>query len=114
MADKQFSNFEEFWPYYLSEHSKPLTRNLHFIGTLLALGSLGTFAATRKKRFLALAPLLGYGLSWVGHFFVEKNRPATFRHPGKSLRGDFRMFGLMAQRKLAPELEKAGVEGVHD
>lgn len=107
---KEFKTFEEFWPFYLSEHSKPLTRQLHFVGTLLGLCSFGTFVATRKKRFLALAPVLGYGLSWVGHFMVEKNRPATFKHPGKSLRGDFKMLGLMAQGKLGAELEKAGVE----
>ena len=107
MAEKKYKNFEEFWPFYVSEHSKPLNRGLHFTGTLLALISLGTFAVTRKKRFIALAPLVGYGLSWVGHFVVEKNRPATFTYPTESLRGDFKMLSLMLQGKMAPELENA-------
>lgn len=107
MAEKKYKNFQEFWPFYVSEHSKPLNRGLHFTGTLLALCSLGTFAVTRKKRFVALAPVLGYGLSWIGHFVVEKNRPATFQYPLESLCGDFKMFGLMLQRKMQPELEKA-------
>lgn len=110
MAVKKYKNFEEFWPFYVCEHSKPLNRRLHFTGTLLALISLVAFAATRKKRFLAMAPVLGYGLSWIGHFLVEKNRPATFQHPGKSLRGDARMFTMMLQGKMQSELEKARCE----
>lgn len=107
MAEKKYENFSEFWPFYVSEHANPLNRKLHFLGTLLGLCSLGTFAATRKKRFLALAPVVGYFFAWLGHFGVEKNRPATFTYPGKSLRGDFKMFGLMLQGKMEPEVEKA-------
>jgi hypothetical protein len=36
--------------------------------------------------------VLGYGFAWVGHFFFEKNKPATFKHPLYSLIGDFVMF----------------------
>ena len=107
MADKKFHTFQEFWPFYVSEHRHPLNRRLHFVGTLLALASLAGFAVTRKKRFLGLAPVLGYGFAWMGHFVVEKNRPATFKHPGKSLRGDARMFALMLQGKMDQELEQA-------
>jgi hypothetical protein len=41
---------------------------------------------------LILAPVFGYGFAWAGHYFVEKNKPATFRHPVWSLMGDWVMF----------------------
>jgi hypothetical protein len=100
MAKEKYANFKSFWPFYLSEHQHPLNRRLHFIGTGLALLALLGFGITRKKRFLFLAPLLGYGFAWVGHFKVEKNRPATFQYPFKSLRGDLQLFGVMGQAYL--------------
>lgn len=100
MQKTKYTSFQAFWPFYLSEHQHPLNRRLHFIGTALALSSLLCFGITRKKRFLWCAPLLGYGFAWVGHFKVEKNRPATFQYPLKSLRGDFKLFGVMSQEYL--------------
>lgn len=107
MADKQYRTFKEFWPFYVSEHSHPLNRRLHFVGTSLAIANLIAFVFTRKKRFLAAAPVSGYLFAWIGHFIIEKNRPATFTYPGKSLRGDFQMFGLMLTGKMGPELTRA-------
>ncbi len=100
MQKTKYASFQAFWPFYLSEHQHPLNRRLHFIGTALALCSLLGFGITRKKRFLLGAPLLGYGFAWVGHFKVEKNRPATFQYPVKSLRGDVKLFGVMCQDYL--------------
>ena len=33
-----------------------------------------------------------YSFAWVGHFFVEYNRPAMFQRPWYSLLSDFRMY----------------------
>jgi hypothetical protein len=33
----KLTSYEEFWPYYVSEHSLPTTRTLHFVGTTLVL-----------------------------------------------------------------------------
>lgn len=107
MAEPKLGSFEEFWPYYVSEHWKPGTRVLHFVGTALVLVSLG-LAVVASPWWLAAAPLLGYGFAWVGHFFVERNRPATFTYPLWSLRGDFRMFRLILLGRMGPELERAG------
>ncbi|GAB5389727.1 MAG: DUF962 domain-containing protein [Alphaproteobacteria bacterium] len=105
----KFNNYSEFWPYYLQEHSLPRTRNLHFAGTALALVLLLIMILSRKLALLPLVLVAGYGPAWIGHYFIEHNRPATFKHPLWSLVSDFRMFFCWISGKLGTELEKAGV-----
>lgn len=90
--DKEYHNLKEFYPYYLSEHQDYTCRILHFIGTGLVILSFITFILTLKWIFLAIIPFLGYGFAWVGHFFFEQNKPATFKYPGMSLASDFILF----------------------
>ena len=97
---KHFSSFAEFYPYYLSEHSNSTCRRLHFIGTTLVIGILA-YAIGRGSLALLLAiPIAGYSFAWIGHFFFEKNRPATFKHPFYSLLGDFVMYRDMILGKV--------------
>lgn len=35
---------------------------------------------------------MSYAFAWVGHFFFEKNKPATFKYPFYSFAGDFAMW----------------------
>lgn len=93
MSDQRtFSNFSDFYPYYLEEHSDVTCRRLHFAGSLLVL-IVGVWAlASGKLVWLLLLPIIGYGFAWVGHFKFEKNRPATFKYPLYSLMGDWVMF----------------------
>lgn len=93
-------SFAEFWPFYLKEHSHPANRRLHFVGTLLVHLILIYSLVTQQWMLLWALPVLGYSFAWVGHFIVEKNRPATFTHPLWSLAGDFKMFYLMLFGKL--------------
>ena len=109
MAERAYTSFEGFWPYYLSEHSKASTRLFHFCGTALALVDIAAAAATRDPRLLIAAPVSAYGLAWFSHFFVEKNRPATFTYPWWSLRGDFRMLAFMATGRIGAELARHGI-----
>jgi hypothetical protein len=90
--ERQFNSFQEFYPFYLKEHSKTGTRVLHFIGTALVLFIL--FYAIFEQRWLLLVsiPVIGYGFAWVSHFFIEKNKPATFKYPLYSLASDFVLF----------------------
>ena len=98
--------YEEFWPFYVSQHMRPATRLLHFAGTTLVLGALA--AAVFVSPWWALAmPLVGYAPAWIGHFGFERNRPATFKYPLWSLRGDFRMYRLMLLGRMGPEIERA-------
>jgi hypothetical protein len=87
----RFGSFREFYPYYLGEHSDRTCRRLHVVGTSLA--ALQWLAAgVAGEPWLLLSGLVtGYAFAWIGHFFFEKNRPATFTHPVYSLVGDFAM-----------------------
>ena len=94
------TSFREFWPFYLQEHSHPVNRRLHFCGTFLVHLVVIAALVTRHAVWLGALPLIGYGFAWVGHFIVEKNRPATFTHPLWSLIGDFKMFYCMLLGRL--------------
>jgi hypothetical protein len=88
----RFANFREFYPFYLSEHSNRTSRRLHFIGSCGVLGLVVAAIVLGSGWWLLAALLCGYGFAWVGHFFFEKNRPATFKHPIYSFIGDWVMF----------------------
>lgn len=106
----RYSRFREFWPHYLRQHSRPVTRRLHYAGTGLVLACAIAALAMRDWRLLALVPLAGYGFAWFSHAAVERNRPATFTYPFWSLAADFRMAWLWATGRLDSELADAGVE----
>ncbi|MFE8069596.1 DUF962 domain-containing protein [Marinobacteraceae bacterium S3BR75-40.1] len=90
-TNNEFNSFREFYPYYLAEHSDPTCRRLHYIGSLLVIAVAAWSVITQQWLWLLLLPVLGYGFAWVGHFFFEKNRPATFKYPLYSLIGDWVM-----------------------
>ncbi|MCH6198964.1 DUF962 domain-containing protein [Aquiflexum sp. LQ15W] len=96
---KTFSSLKEFYPYYLSEHQNPTSRKLHFIGTAFLFFILGAAIFFSKYILLLFIPIVGYGFAWVGHFFFEKNKPATFKHPFYSLASDFILFYHLASGK---------------
>ena len=96
----QFASFQEFYPYYLSEHANPVCRRLHFVGTSLVIGCLVMAVRSASPIWLLYALLCGYGFAWIGHFFFEKNRPATFRHPLYSFAGDWVMYKDMLVGKI--------------
>lgn len=109
MNGREFKTFEEFWAHYLSEHSRPATRQLHAAGTLLSLIVIASLVAAGWWLWLPLALVPGYGLSWIGHFCVERNTPATFGHPGWSLRSDFKMVWLVLTGRMGAELARLGI-----
>lgn len=88
----RFSSFREFYPYHLAEHGNRVSRRLHFIGSCGVLVLAGLSIGRGNPWWLLAALVCGYGFAWVGHFFFEENRPATFRHPVYSFLGDWVMF----------------------
>tara|TARA_R110000787_G_scaffold177046_2_gene289098 strand:- start:1658 stop:1975 length:318 start_codon:yes stop_codon:yes gene_type:complete len=89
---KQYKSFKSFYPFYLSQHQNITCRRLHFIGSSLIIIMLAFILVNSAWLLLWTLPLLGYGFAWLGHFFFEKNRPATFTYPLYSLLGDWVMY----------------------
>jgi hypothetical protein len=88
----QYQSFSEFYPFYLSEHRDRVCRRLHFVGSTLVIAVVIAACVTQRWMLLWALPLIGYGFAWIGHFFYEKNRPATFTYPFYSFAGDWVMY----------------------
>jgi hypothetical protein len=104
---REFATFDEFWLHYVRQHRHPANRALHLAGTVLAVGIAGVAVAKKKPWLLLLAPVVGYGLSFSGHFIFEKNLPVTFSHPMDALRADFVMVAKMLTGRMAREIARA-------
>ena len=100
MKTSDFKNFDEFYPFYLHEHSNSVCRTLHFIGTALIICIALIIVTMREFQLVWLIPVVGYGFAWIGHFVFEKNRPATFKYPLYSFKADFVMFWQLLTGKL--------------
>ena len=106
-TEKKYNTLWSLYPYYLTEHGDSTNRALHFIGTAGLLAILVVAIVLQKWWMLALIPVCGYGFAWVGHFFIEKNKPATFTYPLYSLGSDFVMFWHMITGQIGKKLEEA-------
>jgi len=109
----EFSSYQDFFPYYVSQHSKPATRWVHFGGTHLGAAVGITGIVRRRPALLAAAPVISYGLAWFSHFVIEKNKPATFGKPLWSFRGDLQMIRMMWQGRDA-ELSQLAQDVLED
>jgi hypothetical protein len=102
----KIENYAEFWDFYVQEHSQPLNRTLHFIGTSLAVLLLTFFIWRGVWFYFPVCLIVGYGFSWVGHFFIEKNKPASFQYPFWSFISDYKMLFFMVLGKMKGEVER--------
>ena len=100
ISESKFNSFKEFYPFYLSEHSKSSTKLLHVIGSLGVICIVCYSYITSNWKMLYYTPLCGYGFAWIAHFLFEKNRPATFKYPVYSFIGDWVMLKDILTRKV--------------
>ena len=108
-TNRRIETYADFWPYYLQEHSRPATRAIHYVGTGLSTASIVAAFITGNWWFALGALIGGYGPAWIGHFFIEHNRPATFTYPLWSLLSDYRMTFRWLTGRLGGDLARAGV-----
>lgn len=98
---KEYSSLGEFYVFYLTQHEHRGNRRMHFIGTTLFLATAAYMIFSGRYELLLLLPVVGYGPAWIGHFFIEKNVPATFTYPFYSFACDFIMYKDMLAGKLS-------------
>jgi hypothetical protein len=103
---RESTTFDEFWPEYVRAHRHPVNRALHYVGTSAAIGCVAASVLTLRPAWLLAAPVVGYGPAWIGHFFFEKNKPATFEYPLWSLRADLKMLTLAVRGRMGEELRR--------
>jgi hypothetical protein len=101
----QIRSWSDFWPLYVQQHSRSRTRLLHALGSVGAL-LMVVLALSVSRWFFLAVPVVGYGFAWYSHFFVEKNKPATFHHPFYSLCSDYKMLFLMMAGRMDDEVAR--------
>lgn len=106
MSEQRIKTYSEFWDFYVAEHSKPLTRLFHFIGTALGIVLFIWFIRNGNYLYIPLCFAAGYGFAWFSHFFIEKNKPATFKYPLWSFISDYKMMFYMLIGKMNTEVER--------
>jgi hypothetical protein len=109
-AIHEMKSFEEFWPFYLHEHLHPMNRGLHLFGSFFSLLLLGYFAYHQAWIKISYCFLVGYTFAWIGHFFIEHNRPATFKAPFWSFAGDWKMFYFFTTGRLKSEFKRFNLD----
>ena len=99
-------SYEEFWPYYVSQHLHPATRAIHVGATSAAMACGATGILTFNPLLVAAAPVIGYGPAWISHFAIEKNKPASFGHPFWSFRADLRQVRKFFTGRLEADVQQ--------
>lgn len=106
MSERRITNYDDFWEFYVREHSRPATRYLHFIGTALGIVFLVWILRSGNWIYLPLCFAIGYAFAWVSHFFVEKNKPASFNYPLWSFISDYKMMWFMLTGRMDSEVQR--------
>lgn len=113
MVDKQqfpIKEYNDFYKFYLTEHQNVTSRRLHVAGSAIGLYALYRAIKTGRKRYVVYGLVAGYACAWTGHFFFEKNKPASFKQPFFSFISDWRMLSDVVRGRVSlidPSQDKA-------
>jgi len=105
----EFKTKDEFFDFYLLEHSDPTCRVLHYIATMTMAAGLIAAIVTGKWLLILTGISTAYVFAWIGHFFFEHNKPASFSYPWASFKSDARMFGIFLSGKIDERMEQARI-----
>lgn len=103
------TEFQRFWRDYLDAHRHPGTRALHYLATMMGLGSVILAVV-----FLTPVPPLigipaGYALALGSHRWIE-GKPSMVRlNPVYGARADLRMCRLALLGRIAAEYARLGL-----
>jgi len=91
MADQEeYSNLEDYYTVYLTQHADKTNRILHLVGTVLALLQILITFFDFSLFNIILIPLVWYGFAFAGHYIFEKNQPTTMKYPLLSVKCELR------------------------
>jgi hypothetical protein len=110
MSERRIGSYEEFWSYYVREHSDPTNRLLHFIGSSGAIAFTVAALVRREPAHLLHALVSGYGAAWLGHFAFEGNRPASWKYPLWSFISDWKMYAKILTGAMDGEVARVLLE----
>lgn len=102
----------EYYPKYLLAHRNPINKLLHIVGNILTIIFVITilFSLQFNLAFLVLlvfTPFVVYLGAWPGHFWFEKNKPATFKvNPLLTKTCDWIMISQLLTGKLKLDTRK--------
>lgn len=104
--ETRYKTYSAFFNFYLSEHSQPLTRALHYMASMCGIATV-VLAVKYGLLVIPAGIVTSYTFAWIGHFFVEHNRPATFKYPLWSFIADYHMFLLFLTGGLGKRRARA-------
>ncbi len=110
IENERIETYSEFWDFYVAEHSEPVTRYLHFVGTMLSMILLVWIYRSGNWLYFPLCLVIGYAFAWFAHFFVEHNKPATFKYLLWSFVSDYKMVFYMLTDRMNREVERVAAE----
>lgn len=103
---ENYTTLDEFWPAYVRQHAAPANRRMHFVGNTNLIAWLVLAALRRSAALVVVAVISSYALAWIGHFYFERNTPATLRYPVLSALADLRMYLLTWRGEMDAEVAR--------
>ncbi|CAD2219212.1 hypothetical protein AGDE_03447 [Angomonas deanei] len=85
------SNHKEYHVGYMFRHSKPWTRRMHLIGTVVAVGGVVAGGATQNPIAVGGAVAGGVALAAAGDLIVERQNPSFLKNPIYATMSHFKM-----------------------